>query len=93
VPCIISNRRESRGRHMRSSSRGVGFIPPTSVGPALARCPGGPVARPTGSREAVAMLTPKVTELTRAGSPWVSLPRMEAPAPKRPAAVFNPAGR
>jgi hypothetical protein len=39
------------------------------------------------------MLTPKVTELTRAGSPWVSLPRMEAPAPKRPAAVFNPAGR
>jgi hypothetical protein len=40
------------------------------------------------------MLTPKVSELTRAGSPWVSsLPRMEAPAPKRPAAVFNPAGR
>jgi len=39
------------------------------------------------------MLIPKVTELTRAGSPWVSLPRMEAPAPKRPAAVFNPAGR
>jgi hypothetical protein len=39
------------------------------------------------------MLTPKVTELTRAGSPWVSLPRMEAPAPKRPAAVFLPAGR
>jgi hypothetical protein len=39
------------------------------------------------------MLTPKVTELTRAGRPWVSLPRMEAPAPKRPAAVFNPAGR
>jgi hypothetical protein len=39
------------------------------------------------------MLTPKVTELTRAGSPWVSFPRMEAPAPKRPAAVFNPAGR
>jgi len=39
------------------------------------------------------MLTPKVNELTRAGSPWVFLPRMEAPAPKRPAAVFNPAGR
>jgi hypothetical protein len=39
------------------------------------------------------MLTPKVSELTRAGSPWISLPRMEAPALKRPAAVFLPAGR
>jgi hypothetical protein len=39
------------------------------------------------------MLTPKVTELTRAGSPWISLPRMEAPAPKRPATYSLPAGR
>jgi hypothetical protein len=39
------------------------------------------------------MLTPKVTELTRAGSPWVFLPHMEAPAPKRPATFFLPAGR
>jgi hypothetical protein len=39
------------------------------------------------------MLTPKVTELTRAGSPWVLLPRMEASALMRPAAVSLPAGR
>jgi hypothetical protein len=38
------------------------------------------------------MLTPKVTELTRAGSTWVLLPRMVAAAPKRPADVSLPAG-
>jgi hypothetical protein len=39
------------------------------------------------------MLTPKVTELTRAGSTWVLLPHMVSTAPKRPAAVSLPAGR
>jgi hypothetical protein len=39
------------------------------------------------------MLTPKVTELTRAGSTWVLLPSMVPPASKRPAAVSLPAGR
>ena len=39
------------------------------------------------------MLTPKVTELTRAGSTWVLLPNMVQPVSKRPAAVSLPAGR
>jgi hypothetical protein len=38
------------------------------------------------------MLTPKVTELTRAGHPWVLLSQ-NAPAPKRPAITLLPAGR
>jgi hypothetical protein len=39
------------------------------------------------------MLTPKVTELTRAGNTWVLLPNLVTAAPKRPAAVSLPAGR
>jgi hypothetical protein len=38
------------------------------------------------------MLTPKVTELTRAGSAWVLLPHMAQPSVKRPASL-HPAGR
>jgi hypothetical protein len=38
------------------------------------------------------MLTPKVTELTRAGNAWVLLPHL-APAAKRPATNTLPAGR
>ena len=39
------------------------------------------------------MLTPKVTELTRAGNTWALLPNDVSPASKRPAAVSLPAGR
>jgi hypothetical protein len=39
------------------------------------------------------MLTPKVTELTRAGSAWVSLSRYTQPSSKRPAAGSLTAGR
>ncbi len=40
------------------------------------------------------MLTPKVTELTRAGNTWVLyLPNKVSPVSKRPAAVSLPAGR
>ena len=39
------------------------------------------------------MLTPKVTELTRAGNTWVLLPNNVSPVSKRPAAVSLPAGR
>ena len=39
------------------------------------------------------MLTPKVTELTRAGSTWALLSNVVQPAAKRPAAVSLPAGR
>jgi hypothetical protein len=38
------------------------------------------------------MLTPKVNELTRGGSPWILLSDTEASSLKRPAAVFS-AGR
>jgi hypothetical protein len=55
--------------------------------------PGGPVAVPARRREAALMLTPKVTELTRAGSTWVLLSHSVQPTPKRPAAVLLPADR
>lgn len=38
------------------------------------------------------MLTPKVTELTRAGHAWVLLPHMAQPSVKQPASSL-PAGR
>jgi hypothetical protein len=39
------------------------------------------------------MLTPKVTELKRAGNTWVLFPNVVSPGSKRPAAVSLPAGR
>jgi hypothetical protein len=57
------------------------------------KMPGGPVVAPAAEREAAPMLTPKVTELTRAGSTWVLLPNKVSPVSKRPAAVSLPAGR
>ena len=57
------------------------------------KMPVGPVAAAAVRREAAHMLTPKVTELTRAGNTWVLLPNMVSPVSKRPAAVSLPAGR
>jgi hypothetical protein len=55
--------------------------------------PGGPVVARAAGREAARMLTPKVTELTRAGNTRVLLPNKVSPFSKRLAAVSLPAGR
>jgi hypothetical protein len=55
--------------------------------------PGGPVAPVALRREAARMLTPKVTELTRAGSTWILLSNVVQPTPKRSAVVSLPAAR
>jgi hypothetical protein len=73
----VAAQSEQRARTQRlraSPYHGPAASRPAEVRPAPARARGRTIVPAATSRDAAPMLTPKVTELTRAGRPWVTTP-------------------